>query len=305
MTTKRCVLAGGSGFLGTALADELVLKGYEVIVLTRSPTNATGKVRYVKWDGKALGEWLETIDGSEAVINFTGKSVNCRYTPENCREIRSSRVDSVKILAEAIGRCKNPPKAWVQCASLAIYGDTGERTCDENAVPGEGFSAETCLLWEQAFDSVQLPATRKVLFRIGFVLGRNEGALGTLAKLVKFYLGGTVGNGRQYISWLHQRDLNQMFLWGIERTETRGVFNAASPTPVTNAEFMRELRRVLNRPWSPTVPAWAVRLGARMMGTEAELALTGRRCVPTRFQEKGFHFMYPVLREALEDLYTD
>ena len=305
MTTKRCVLAGGSGFLGTVLADELVLKGYEVIVLTRSPRNATGKVRDVKWDGKVLGEWLEAINGSEAVINFTGKSVNCRYTPENRQEIRSSRVDSVKVLAEAIAGCKHPPKSWVQCASLAIYGDTAERICDENAVPAEGFSAETCLLWEQAFDSVRLPATRKMLFRIGLVLGRDEGALGTLAKLAEFYLGGTVGNGRQYISWLHQKDLNQMFLWGIERTETRGVFNATSPTPVTNAQFMFELRRVLKRPWSPPVPAWAVHIGARLMGTEPELALTGRRCAPKRFQEKGFNFMYPALREALEDLFTD
>jgi len=304
MATKRCVLAGGSGFLGTALADELVLKGYEVIVLTRSPRNTSGKVRHVKWDGKSLGEWTDTIDGAEAIVNLTGRSVNCRYTPDNRQEIVSSRVDSVKIIGEAITRSKRPPKTWVQCGSLAIYGDAGEKICDENTRPGGGFSAETCLFWEQTFASIRMPATRKVLLRIGFVLARNEGALGTLAKLVKFYLGGTVGNGRQYISWLHVQDLNQMLLWGIERPEIDGVLNAITPNPVTNAEFMLELRRALNRPWSPPVPALAVRIGARLMGTEPELALTGRRCVPKRFQENGFDFIYPALREALEDLFT-
>lgn len=304
MNTKRCVLAGGSGFLGTALADELVQKGYEVIVLTRSPANVAGKVRQLEWDGRVLGAWLEAIDGCEAVVNFTGKSVACRYTPENRQEIVSSRVDSVKVIAEAITRCKTPPKAWVQCGSLAIYGDAGERICDENAVPGDGFSPETCLLWEQTFESVIIPATRKVLLRIGFVLGQDKGALRTLAKLAKWGLGGSVGNGRQYISWLDAQDLNQMFLWGIERPEIKGVFNATSPNPVTNAQFMFDLRRALNRPWSPPVPAWAVRIGASLMGIEPELALTGRRCVPKRFQNHGFEFRYPVLREALEHLFA-
>ncbi len=243
------------------------------------------------------------LDGAEAVVNFTGKSVNCRYTTENRREIVRSRVDSVNVIGEAISKCRRPPRAWVQCASLAIYGDAGDRVCDETAPPGEGFSAETCLLWERAFNSAKTPDTRKVLLRIGFALGRGEGALATLVKLVKFYLGGRVGNGRQYISWLHVRDLNQMFLWGVEREEIEGVFNATGPNPVTNGEFMKELRQALNRPWSPPVPAWAVHIGSRLMGTEAELALKGRRCIPRRFQEKGFEFSYPSLREALDNLF--
>jgi uncharacterized protein (TIGR01777 family) len=304
MNTKRCVLAGGSGFLGTALAEQLVQKGYEVIVLGRSPAKVVGNVRHLQWDGRVVGAWLEAIDGCEAVVNFTGKSVVCRYTPENRKEIVSSRVDSVKVIAEAIARCKQPPKAWVQCGSLAIYGDAGERICDENAVPADGFSAETCLLWEQTFEAARLPATRKVLLRIGFVLGEDKGALATLAKLAKFYLGGTVGSGRQYMSWVDAHDMNQMFLWGIERPEIKGVFNATSPNPVTNAQFMLDLRHSLNRPWSPPVPAWAVRIGAGLMGIEPELALTGRRCIPARFQNNGFEFKYPILREALDDLFA-
>jgi uncharacterized protein (TIGR01777 family) len=304
MNRKRCVLAGGSGFLGTALAEKLMQKGYEVIVLGRSPGKVVGGVRHLQWDGKVLGAWAEAIDGCEAVVNFTGKSVACRYTPQNRDEIVSSRVNSVKVIAAAIAGCKTPPKAWVQCGSLAIYGDAGERICDENAVPADGFSPETCLLWEQAFESVMIPATRKVLFRIGFVLGEDKGALHTLAKLAKFYLGGAAGNGRQYISWIDGQDMNQMFLWAIERPDIRGVFNATSPNPVTNAQFMFDLRGALNRPWSPPVPAWAVRIGAGLMGIEAELALTGRRCVPARFQNKGFEFKHPILREALDRLFT-
>jgi hypothetical protein len=198
--------------------------------------------------------------------------------------------------------CANPPAAVVQAGSLAIYGDAGERFCDEGAPAGEGFPVETCLLWEKAFDALPTPRTRRVLLRIGFALGRNGGALGTLAGLARWFLGGSAGSGTQYISWVHLHDLNRMFLWAIEREDIEGVFNATGPNPVTNADFMRELRSTLGRPWSPPAPAWAVRIGARLMGTEASLALTGRRCVPKRFLEQGFSFRHPRLKEALRDL---
>jgi uncharacterized protein (TIGR01777 family) len=302
VSNKQVVLAGGSGFLGRALKDELVEKGYDVIVLTRSPAKYTKNVRYVQWDGRTLGEWADFINGAQAVINLTGKSVNCRYTPANRREIVDSRVDSVTVISQAILKCPRPPKVFVQAASLAIYGDAGLHICDEKAPVGAGFSAETCSLWEETFTSFNFPSTRKVLLRIGFALGPHGGALKTLAKVTKFYLGGSVGSGLQYISWLHLQDLNHMFLWSIERDDIEGVFNAAGPNPVTNSEFMRQLRRTLNRPWSPPVPAWAVGIGARLMGTEAELALSGRRCVPKRFLEMDFKFKYPNLEGALRDL---
>lgn len=303
MSDKRIVLAGGSGFLGHALAEELLKRDYEVVILTRSPKQSVGRVRQVEWDGRTLGVWKEMLDGVRAVVNLTGKSVNCRYTAANRREIVESRVNSTRVLDEAIAGCAKPPKVFVQAASLAIYGDAGERVCDESAPVGTGFSVETCLSWEAAFNSLALPATRKVLLRIGFALGRGEGALKTLAKLTKFYLGGSVGSGRQYISWLHVQDLNRMFLCCIKRDDVVGTYNATSEHPVTNAEFMRELRRALNRPWSPPVPEMAVRVGARLMGTESELALTGRRCVPKRFREMNFEFAYPRLAEALNDLF--
>lgn len=303
MKKPRAILAGGSGFLGKALARTLFDRGFEVITLTRTPKSARSEaLRDVYWDGKTIGEWTRFIDGAEAVINLAGKNVNCRYTPENRREINESRTNSVRVLAAAIERCETPPKVWVQASSLAIYGDAGESWCDDTAPPGSGFPVETCLLWEKTFNSVTVPKTRKVLLRIGFVLGAHGGALRTLSVLAKWFLGGTIGTGRQYISWIHLADLNQMVLRAIENSDLAGVFNATSPSPVTNAEFMRELRRVLPRPWSPPVPTWMVHVGSWVMRTEACLALTGRRCMPRRFVEHGFEFRFPGLRAALSDL---
>lgn len=273
-------------------------------VLTRSPSLYSGPGFAVEWDGKSLGDWARWLDGAEAVVNFTGKSVNCRYTPENRREINESRVNSVRAVDKAITLCNQPPKVLVQAASLAIYGDAGNRICDESAPPGEGFPVETCLLWEHAFQEGQTPATRRVLFRIGFALGKGGGALEVLAKLTRCFLGGTVGSGNQYISWLHVADLNRMMLWAMERETMAGVYNATGPNPVTNREFMRELRRVLHRPWSPPAPAWAVHVGSWLLGTEPCLALTGRRCVPRRLMDEGFTFQYPNLRKALEAIYS-
>jgi uncharacterized protein (TIGR01777 family) len=212
-------------------------------------------------------------------------------------------VDSVKVIGEAIRRCANPPSVLVQTSSLAIYGDTGDRWCDENARVGDGFPTETCVAWEKAFNESASPKTRRVLLRIGFVLGKSGGALPVLANLTRWGLGGRAGMGRQYISWIHETDMNAIFLAAIERDDMEGIFNATGPSPVTNAEFMGELRRALHRSWSPPVPVWAVQIGCWLMRTEACLALTGRRCSPKRLVERGFAFKFPYLREALPNIY--
>jgi hypothetical protein len=214
-----------------------------------------------------------------------------------------SRVHSVRVLGEAVSRCHQPPEVWVQASSLAIYGNPGDRWCDEDAPHAEGFSEEVCERWEDEFEKVRAPGMRKIALRIGIVLDKNQGALPILARLTRFFLGGRVGSGRQYVSWIHIADLIRMFLEAIECRELSGVFNVTGPNPVTNAEFMRELRRGLRRPWSPPVPAWATHIGAFLMRTEPSLALTGRRCRPKRFLESGFHFEFPELRGALADLY--
>lgn len=298
----RVILAGGSGFLGQSLAKVLVAKGSEVVVVGRGAPGILGAIRQEHWDGRTLGEWAGLLDGAKAVVNLTGRSVNCRHTPENKREIMESRVDSVRVLGEAISHCHEPPEIFVQASSLAIYGDPGDRWCDEDSPHAEGFSEEVCKQWESAFAQVHAPGMRKVVMRIGIVLATDQGALPVLARLTRWFLGGKVGHGRQYISWIHINDLTNMFLAVIERADLAGAFNVTSPNPMTNAEFMRELRRALHRPWSPPVPAWATRIGAGLMGTEASLALSGRRCRPKRFLESGFHFEFPDLRDALADL---
>ncbi len=303
-TSPRIVLAGGSGFLGRSLSTVLIAKGYEVFVLGRTAPHEAGPVHHVQWDGKTLGAWKKVLDGAAAVVNLTGKSVNCRYTSKNKREIIESRVDSVRVLGQAITECAKPPVAFVQAGSLAIYGDPGDRWCDENAPEGDGFSVEVCRRWEEAFRAIQAPLMRKAVLRIGFALGPNGGALEVLARLTRFFLGGAVGTGRQFVSWIHIADLNRMFLAAIERNDISGVFNATAPNPVTNAEFMREMRRALHRPWSPPVPALVAHIGSWFMRTEASLALGGRRCTPKHFLERGFEFQFTALRGALEDLFA-
>jgi len=298
---KKIILAGGSGFLGRPLAAALEERGYETITLTRTPR--PGAANQVLWDGKIPSTWSEILEGAEAVVNLTGRSVNCRHNRENRREIIESRTGSVHAIAAAIARCHTPPKTWVQAGSLAIYGDAGNAWCDEATAPGNGFAAETCVLWERAFLDAVAPATRKVMLRISFALGHGGGALETLAGLTRAFLGGPVGTGRQFISWIHNADRLNMFIWAIERDDVSGIFNATGPDPVTNADFMRELRRALRRPWSPPVPAWLVRAGAWTLGTEPSLALTGRRGRPCRFEELGFEFQFPHIGPALEGLY--
>jgi uncharacterized protein (TIGR01777 family) len=303
MSDKRVILAGGSGFLGKPLSKHLSEREYEVVVLTRQRGQNANGIKEVHWDGQTLGPWAEQLNGACAVVNLAGKSVNCRYTPENRREINESRVNSVRVIGEAIRACASPPRVLVQSASLAIYGDAGDQWCDESTSPGDGFPVETCLLWENALAESPTPQTRRVILRIGFVLGKSGGALQTLGRLAKFGLGGTVGNGRQYVSWIHCLDMIRLFSAAIEQEQMTGIFNASGPQPVTNAEFMRELRHAVHRPWSPPVPTWAVHIGSRLMGTEACLALTGRRCLPKRLQKNGFTFNFPKLPEALTDIY--
>ncbi|MDB6139862.1 MAG: epimerase [Verrucomicrobiaceae bacterium] len=303
MKPKRIILAGGSGFLGRLLATTLAARGDEVVVLTRRPKADESPARAVYWDGRTLGPWAAELEGADAVVNLAGKNVSCRYTPEALREINVSRVDSVHVVGDAIRRCARPPAVWVQTGSLAYYGDPGGRECDEEAPAGEGIPAETCVRWERAFADSPTPGTRRVWLRISFVLGRSGGALPLLERLTRLFLGGSVGHGRQYISWIHELDMMRLFLRAIDEPDMRGVYNATGPSPVPNAGFMRELRRALHRPWSPPTPAWAVPIGCWFMGTEPVLALTGRRGIPRRLLREGFTFQHPCLPEALAHLY--
>ncbi len=303
MTAQRVVLAGGRGFLGQSLAQALVARGYAVTILSRHPGAASAGIEWLRWDGASAGDWIRAVDGARVVVNLTGRSVNCIHTAENRREILSSRLLSVRAINAAVRACAQPPEVLIQAASLAIYGDAGDRVCDENAPHASDFSADVCEQWEAAFAEGGASQPRRVVLRIGIVLGRDGGALTPLVKLARCFLGGTVGSGRQYISWLHIDDFNAMVIEAIERPEVSGAYNATGPSPVTNAEFMRELRRAVGRPWSPPAPEFIVRFGAHwIMRTDADLALTGRRCVPRRWLEQGFRFKHTDLQETLRNV---
>jgi uncharacterized protein len=301
MAPKRIVLAGGSGFVGQALAGRLLADGHEVIVLSRGKSaNARGTI--LPWDGSNLGDWAQSLEDAWAVVNLTGKNINCRQTIANRGEIVRSRVASVRAVAEAIRRCRRPPRVFVQTAAVGIYGDRGDLVCDESTPPGSGFLGETCQQWEEAFAESPTPGVRRVVLRLGVVLGREGGAFPALAAIARWFLGGAVGSGQQYLSWLHLADAVRMYRDAIDRQDFQGVYVATSPQPATNAQFMRELRAAVHRPWSPPVPALAVRMGAWLTGINADLALTGQRCAPRRLMEQGFAYEFPELRRALRDL---
>lgn len=305
------VLAGGSGFLGRSLAHALHAHGYRSTILSRSaaaPDDLPPGTGWQSWNARTAGDWARCLDGAAAVINLTGRSVDCRKTPENKRIILESRVDSCRALGQAMRTVDRPPPVWIQAATAHIVGDPEPRDtlCDESTPPGpmHEMAPSVGVAWEDAFNQAKLPQQRGVILRISFVLGAHGGALSRLSRLTRLGLGGTVGTGDQWISWIHQDDLNRLILTAIEDETYRGVYITTAPEPVTNRDFMRALRRAYRRPWSPPAPALGVRLACRfLLNTDPQLALLGRRCVPTRLrQEHDFEFHHPTIDEALIDL---
>ncbi len=299
---RKAVIAGGSGFLGSSLAEILIARGWEVVVLTRHPDKLK-QGHAVKWDGYRVGPWREVLEDAEVLINLAGRSTDCRPTRANREAILMSRVHSVLVLGEALRQCDHPPKTWIQASSLAIYGNAGDRKCTEAAPVPEGFPMDVCVAWEEALGKAMLPGMRWVVLRIGFVLGQDGGALPVLARLARWGLGGTMGTGRQWISWLHLHDMDRLFVRAIEDETMQGVYNAATSTPLTNREMMQAIREVERRPWSPPTPAPLVHLGGWLFGSDPNIALTGRRCLPGRLTQERFQFHFESFPNALADLY--
>jgi hypothetical protein len=300
-TPSRIVIAGGSGFIGSALAAHFVAQGHDVVVLTRTARARENRVREVAWNGRSFGPWAKELDGAAAIINLTGKNINCRHTNKNRREIIASRVVSVRAIADAIGASATPVPVWVQASAVGIYGNAGDALCDESAPHGNDFMADVCEQWEAALRAALTPNTRRVVLRFGIVLGKDGGALPTLATIARWGLGGTVGSGKQYMSWIHRDDLVSIVERAIA-TQMSGPYNAANHVPETNAAFMKRLRSAVHRPWSPPAPAFAVKIGAYIIGTEPSIALHGQRCVPRRLDEEGFTFAHEDLGQALSSL---
>ena len=300
---NKIVIAGGTGLIGSALARRWRERGIDVVVLTRSRARRRGDgIREVNWDGRTVGEWAAELDEALAVVNLAGASINCVHTPENKRRILETRLDSVRALGAAWRACAQPPGVWVQSSAVGIYGNTLAR-CAEDAPVGSSFKAEVCRQWEAAF-AEECPATvRAVVLRIGVVLSEKGGAFPTLAKVTRAFLGGAAGDGRQGISWISIDDVEEIFLRAVADESMRGVYNACAPTPESNEEFMRTLRRALNRPWSPRAPEFVIRLIApTVMGTDPSLVLEGQFAVPARLEAEGFRFKAPRLAGTLAAL---
>lgn len=301
---RKFVLAGGTGFMGRALAERLVARGDEVVVLTRrvGKVPATAGTREVVWDAKGVGDWVKELDDAADVVNLVGRTVDCVKTEANKREILESRIGSVKALEAGIAAVRTKPRVWVQTGTAHIYGDTWDEVLDDDSPTGVGFAPDVGRAWEAAFFGAKVEGIRRVNLRISFVLGRGGGALGTLAQLARWGLGGTVGSGRQYMSWIHMADMVELFVRALDEERWAGTYVATAPNPVMNREFMRELRRAVGRPWSPPAPGVMVRVGSFFLRTDPELALLGRRIVPKRLLDEGFRFRFPELAPALVDL---
>ncbi|MDI1337161.1 MAG: TIGR01777 family oxidoreductase [Lacunisphaera sp.] len=298
----KAVLAGGRGFLGQALARALTAAGWEVVVLSRD-ARTDAPFREVQWNGETGGAWAAELEGAATLVNLAGRSINCVHTLENSRAIVDSRLGAVRALAKGWARAKHPPAAWVQASATGFYGNAGDRFCEETLPPGPGFLAEVCRLWEEAFAAVDLPETRRVVLRLGPVLDRQTGPFPALLGLTRKFLGGAAGTGRQYMSWVHRDDAVAMLAAAVMQPELSGTYNACAPGAVTNAEFMRELRAAVGRPWCPAAPEFAVRIFAdKFFHTDANLALHGQRCAPQKFLATGFKFKHPAIGGAIRDL---
>ena len=308
LSGKRIVIAGGSGFLGLSMAEHFAGVGADVEILSRSKPKAVGRWSHYFWDGRTLGDWTAVLDGADAVVNLAGRTVNCIKTPDHQDEILRSRVESTRVLGEAMRAVNSPPPVWVQMSTAHIYGDPPSVVCDEDSAEGIGFAPTIGRAWEAAFAESRLSNQRGVIMRTSFVVGRDRGAgggaLATLGVIARLGLGGKVGKGSQGMSWIHENDLNNLFAKAISDDSMSGVYIVSAPNPVAQVEFMRTLRKVIRMPIGLPAFEWMVRIGAPLVfRTDPELALYGRYVVSKRLAEKGFEFQFPELESALRDLY--
>ena len=288
---KKIIIAGGTGFLGQVLTEHWKNTAYQIYILSRQHHLDHDNVHYLKWDGRSIGYWAKYLEGADLMVNLNGKSVDCRYTEKNKQLIYDTRIQATVVLGRAIEACSSPPKLWINAASATIYRHTEDREMDEvNGEIGKGFSVDVCKKWEAAFESFELPQTRKVIFRKGIVLGKQGGPLVPLLNLAKLGFGGKQGNGEQYFSWIHTSDFVRAFDFILERKDLTGIFNLTGPEPIPNKEMMLHIRKLAKRPFGLPMPAWLLEIGAFFIRTETELILKSRRVVPTRLLDAGFSF---------------
>lgn len=298
-TAVKVIVTGGTGFIGKALIDSLLKEGAPATVFTRSaqPRIPAG-VESIVWS-EAHRRWRKALDGADAVVHLAGESIaDGRWSPARKKRIRDSRVAGTRMLVEALAECRRKPPVLVSCSAVGYYGPCGDERLDETAKPGTDFLAGVCTAWEREAARAAELGMRVVCLRNGLVLGRDGGALPRMLLPFHFFVGGPIGSGRQWMSWIHRADLVRLIRFVMEEESVEGAVNAVAPNPVTNREFSRTIGRVMRRPSVFPVPAFALRL---VFGEMAQaLLLSGQRAVPARALEAGFRFNYPELEPALK-----
>jgi uncharacterized protein (TIGR01777 family) len=300
----RVIITGATGFIGKALCRELH-KDYEVIALSRDASRAAGLVgqwaKVVEWDGRTTGSWFQQANGAFAIINLAGENIaSGRWNESKKAGILHSRLDSVKAVREAIKQMNNKPSVAIQASAIGYYGSRQDEQLDENSAPGKGFLASVCQRIESSAEGIAELGVRCIVIRTGVVLGRDGGAFVKLAKPFRFFLGGHLGSGRQWFSWIHIDDEVAAIKYLLENKHLKGVFNLTAPEPVTMKKFCKILGKVLHRPSLLKVPVFAARL---MFGEMAnEMLLSGQKVLPKRLLNTGFDFKYTDVKHALNDI---
>ena len=313
----KIVIPGGTGQVGGVLRRALAQRGDEVVVLSRRPERLEDGIRHVVWDGRTLGPWAAELDGADAVVNLAGRTVSCRYTDTNLRQLMDSRVASTRVVGEAIAQAGRPPRVWLQMSTATIYADARSRPDDSPHDEGNGilggeepdvplyweYSVRIARRWEQTQADAAVPGTRRVALRTAMVMTPDPGGVfDYLSWMARLGLGGPVAGGRQYVSWLHGDDFVRAVQLLIERDDLEGPFILAAPDPVTQRELMRSLRAA----WGQRLGLPATRLmaevGALVLRTDTELLLKSRRVVPRRLLEAGFAFDHPTWDAAARHL---
>jgi uncharacterized protein (TIGR01777 family) len=308
----KIVIPGGSGQVGTILARAFHQRGDEVVVLSRSYANAQ-PWRVLQWDGESLGDWIAEFESADAIINLAGQSVNCRYTAENRKVITDSRVKSTRVVGQAIAETNNAPQVWLQASTATLYAHRYDAPNDEatgiiggfepNTPDTWRFSIDVVKKWEDELNAAVTPSTRKVLMRSAIVMSPSRGGpFDILLRLVRCGLGGSFGDGKQFISWIHDADFVGSVLWLIDHRQLEGPVNLAAPNPLPNREFMQILRKAWGMPFGLPAAGCMMELGALFLRSETELMLKSRRVIPGRLAQSGFAFKFPGWPEAARDL---
>lgn len=301
MSGGKVIVAGGSGFVGGHLLARLKESGYTTVVLSRSSKRVENADQMQAWDGKTVGSWAMSLEGARAVINLSGPTLQRKWTPEVKQDILRGRVEPTKAIGQAIKDSQDPPKVWINASAVGYYGETSDRAVGESAPPGKGFLAEVGQQWEAAQKDFALSDTRMVQARLGVLLGKDGGAYPKLESLTKAFLGGAVGSGEQWMSWIHIDDAVRMLEWMIE-TDVVGPVNVVAPNPARNKDVMAALRQALGRPPIPPAPEFMVKLGSSLMGVEPDMILDSHRVRPVIAEGRGFDFCCRDITDAIDDL---